>query len=814
MHANWRNTRHEGRLRSELDAAWALGRCNIQLAYRNLWRDRVPAAINLIGLSIALACCITVYVFLTTWYSLDSFHEHGDRVLLAEHEVYRYDQIQKWGSMPLPLGPALEADLPQVERAVRVNRQGVVLRRGESRFDEAVTFVDPAFFDVVTFPLASGSPAALRDPSAVLLSADMAERLFGDSDPVGEALAVTFNQREARTLFVAGVLQPFPTNNGFRFDLLMGFDAQYELGLLHRDDWSEMVGGLLLLARSAADIPAITVQMQRFVPVQNAGAPDWPIRSFGVDTFTDPSPDAYRLRGRISEPADPTLTTLLVAIAGFMLLLSVFNYINISLGSASRRLKEIALRKVIGGQRRQLVAQFMTENILLCLVALLLGAVLARLVLVPVFNATFVLDLELAFWGHVGFWAFAVGLLLAVAIGSGAYPALYVASFEPTAIFRGQSRLADNAWFTRAFLTFQFVLAFISVILSVVVSMNSRYLIRQDWGYDPSQTLVFELEDTRQYAPFRDLLAQHAGVVSVGGAETHVGRTSQVIDLPLPDASTLRVLRYAVDPVYAQTLGLELVSGRLFDPARTGEAGEAVIVNERFVRAMGWDAPIGNVVREDSARYTVVGVVRDFSFFLLVEPQPAMLVASRATEYPYLSVRVRSDAIEEVEAYALAAWKQLNPQTPITYFRQADVFDDTFQQYNNVARTVSALAGLALLIACMGLFGLASQNIARRMKEISIRKVVGASLGRITLLVNRRFFVQLVLAGAIATALCVAGLAVLLDSVRDTVPIAHMPLTPWPFVLSYAIVLASTALAVGSQTYKIAATNPSDALRV
>ncbi|MDZ4701937.1 MAG: ABC transporter permease [Rhodothermales bacterium] len=809
----WRKARHEGRLREELEVAWALGRRNIQLAYRNLWRDRVPAAINILGLSIALACCITVYVFLTTWYVLDSFHEHGERVLLAQHEVNRYDQRQTWGSVPLPLGPALEADLPQVEHAVRVNRQGVAIRRGEARFDEAITFVDPAFFDVVTFPLATGSPAALRDPSAVILSAPMAVRLFGDADPVGEVLDVTFNQREPRSLIVAGVLHPFPTTNGFRFDLLMGFDAQYELGLARRDDWSEMVGGLLLLARAATDLPAITAQMQRYVPAQNAAAPDWPIRSFGVDTFTDPSPGAYRIRGRMSEAADPTLTALLVAIAGFMLLLSVFNYINISLGTASRRLKEIALRKVIGGNRRQLVVQFMTENVLLCLIALLIGLVLARLVMVPVFNATFVLNLELAFWEHLGFWAFAVGLLLAVGIASGGYPALYVASFEPTAIFRGRTRLADNAWFTRAFLTFQFVLAFISVILSVVVSMNSRYLIRQDWGYDPTQTLVFELEDTSQYPAFRDQLAQHNGVVSAGGAETHIGRTSQLIDLALPDETTLRVLRYDVDPTYLQTLGLPLVEGRLFDSARAGEAGQSVVVNERFVRAMGWEAPLGRLVRLDTTQLTVVGVVRDFSFFLLVEPQPALLVASDAAAFPYLTLRLKRDQIAEVEAYALSTWKRLYPDTPLTHFRQTAVFDDTYQQYNGVARTVNYLAGLALLIASMGLFGLASQNISRRMKEISIRKVVGASLTRITVLVNRRLITQLALAGAIATALCVIGLTLLLDNIRDTVPIAHMPLTPLPFLLSYGIVMASTALAVGSQTYKIAATNPAEVLR-
>ncbi|MEZ4701995.1 MAG: ABC transporter permease [Rhodothermales bacterium] len=809
----WRKVRHRGAVSHEARAMYAMARNDVRLAYRNLWRDRVPSAINILGLSIALGCCITVYVFLATWYSLDSFHAQGERLLLAQHVVERNGQSEIWGSMPMPLGPALEADIPQVERAVRINRAGVSIRRGDELFDEAVTFVDIGFFDALSFPLASGTPEALRDPSAVLLSEPMARRLFGEADPVGETLAMTFDRRVRRTVTVAGVLQPFPANNGFRFDMLMGFDTQYDLGLAERDDWRTQTSGLFVLARTAGDAASIAEQMNRYLPVQHAANSEWPIQSFGFDTFTAPSSDAFRIRGRISEPADPALTVLLVLIAAFMLALSVFNYINITLGSAARRLKEIALRKVIGGNRRQLIAQFMTENVLLCLMALAIGIALSRLAMVPLFNATFVLNLDLRFWEHLGFWAFLVGLLAFVGIASGAYPALYIASFEPVAIFRGRQRLADNAWFTRACLTFQFVLAFITVIMGVVLTLNSRYLIRQDWGYDPSHTLVFELEDISQYQPFRDALAQHAGVLSVGGAAEHIGRTPGRAELRRPDGETTPVLRYDVDSAYVQTLGLRLREGRLFDPGRTGEAGRAVVVNDRFVRAMGWANPLGQTVRLDTTVYAVVGVVEDFSFFLLAEPQPAALVASPATAFPYLTVRVRDDALAGVEAYAETVWKRLYPESTISKYRQATVFDDTYQQYNSVTQTFNYIAGLALLIACMGLFGLASQNIARRMKEISIRKVVGASLGRLTILINRRFLVQLAVAAGIATALCILGINLLLGVVRESVPIAHMPLTPLPFLVAYALVLGTTALAIGSQWHKIAGANPADVLR-
>ena len=810
---HWSKVRRQGMVLRELGVWQAMLLNYVKLAYRTLLRNTVPSVINIVGLSIALACCVVVYVFLAVWHSMDSYHENGDRLFLAQHDVERNYQAETWGRMPMPLGPAMETDFPQVERTVRVNWNQATVQHGDQAIDETITFVDVCFFEMLTFPLKYGSPEALADPNAVILSDRTATKYFGDSNPVGQTLIMTFNRQYREAVTVGGVTEPFPSNNGFRFGILMRFDRQDDLGLADLDDWATLTSGLFVQVKQPEDIETITAQMDRYVPVQNAAAPDWPIQSFAFDNFADPAFDAYLIQGRIAEAAHPALSIFFITVALFMLVLSCFNYINISLGSASRRLKEIGMRKVIGGNKRQLVLQFMTENILLCLLALMLGLLLARVFLIPLFNSICIINLDLAFAENVGLWAFLVGLLFFVGVASGAYPALYVASFQPTIIFRGRQKLADNAWFSKAFLTFQFVLAFITVILSVVISMNSRYLIRQDWGYNPAHTLVVELQEQSQYTLLRDALAQHPDVVSLAGSRQHLGQSFELPELQKPDGETQNVLGYEVGPNYLQTMGLRLQAGRFFDASRSSDATASIVVNEHFVRMQGWAEALGEAVQLDSTSYTVIGVVEDFTFFFLARPQPAVFFASNDPAYTYLVLHLRDGTEDEVEAFVEATWTRLFPETVLTHFYQETVFDRSYQQYNKVAGAFSSIAALALLIACMGLFGLASQNIARRMKEVSIRKVVGATVPHLAFVVNRGFLGLLTLAALIATTLCVIGLSLLMSIVSGYVPLAHMPMTPLPFILAYTLVFATAALAVGSQVYKLVNANPADVLR-
>jgi len=664
----------------------------------------------------------------------------------------------------------------------------------------------------MTFPLKWGDPESLLDPNTIILSENIATKYFGEEDPVGKTLVMTFDQQARITATIGGVAAQFPSNTGFRFGILMEINHLRELGNINLDDWA-VTSGMFIHVPNPEDIDEIEAQTNQYISVQNAANPDWKIQKYEFGSFTNPASDYHTVRGRVTEGASPVLSVMFLSIALVMLCLSCFNYINISLGSASQRLKEIGMRKVIGGNRRQLIMQFMTENILLCLFALVLGVFIAKLFFVPLFNSIFIIQVYLTMTENLSLWVFLVVLLIGVGIISGAYPALYISSFRPTAIFRGSQQLAGNAWFTRAFLTFQFVLAFITVIMSVVMSMNTRYVIGSDWGYDSSNTLIVELQEEKQYELLRDVMIKSPDVEQIAGAFNHVGREINRQSLKDETGATRDIISFTVGPNYLQTMGIELKSGRYFDEARIADAEQSIMVNERFVTAMGWEEAEGKTVQLDGIMYEVVGVVKDVTYFFLVDPTETIFHTSNERNFNYIAIHHRDGAEEAVESFVEQNWSAMFPLAVLTHFQQETVFDVSFSQLNNVIQAFSYISGLAILIACMGLFGLASQNVSRRMKEVSIRKVVGASLPDLAIMVNRRFFGMLLIASVIAITLSIGGITALLAVVRESIPISHMPLTPVPFIYACGLVFAMSAVALGAHVLKIRDANPAAVLR-
>ncbi|MEP0549042.1 MAG: ABC transporter permease [Rhodothermales bacterium] len=773
----------------------------LKTAVRNLRRDRVPSVINVVGLSIALASCIVVYLFLQVYYSLDTSHAHGDRIVIAETVEGRGEQATTWGTTPLALGPALAAELPHVERAARVVWEGGDVRTAEHAFGERIAFADPAFFEVFSFPLRAGSPAALADPDAAILSDETARKYFGDAEPLGQRLTLTVGDA-MRTVTVGGVAAPFPNNASLRFEVLLPLAAHPSADAA---SWAD-TGHTFLLLRDPGDLAAVAASAARFVAPTNAATGTDAAERFAWERLTDPAPDGHLVQNRPAEAPHPALSLIMVGLAAFMLALSCFNYVNIALGSAARRLNEIGVRKVMGGTKRSLIAQFMTENLLLCALALAVGIGIARLFLVPLFNQTFVLDVSLSLVEDWGLWVFLAGLLAFVAVVSGAYPAFYVASFSPADVLRGRRQLAEKRWLTRGLMTAQFAIACLAVLATVLLVMNGRFMLGQDWGYDPDAAVVVSLSDPAQFGPLRDAALGHAAVLGAVGARDHVGlgrnRTTYAVD-----GEEGWAFGYAVGAGYLETMGLALHHGRTFDPRLGREADEA-IVNQRFADEHGWADAIGQTLRIDERDVTIVGVAEDVLQVPFALPQP-MLIRQAEAPYRFLVVRTAPEQRAAVLAHLESRWDALASDLPFEGFTQREVFDTHYASWANLTRSVGTLAGLALLIACMGLFGLAAQNASRRRKEVGVRKVLGASVAHIVLLVNRPFLVILTVAASLATVVVYGALLFALSF--DVANL--MPITPLPFVLAYALVLLTVAVSLAAQSRDLALTNPADVLR-
>ncbi len=783
----------------------------LKLAYRNLFNNKAITFINIFGLSIAIGASITVFLVIQNHWTMDNFHKNGDQIYIAEYIVEHNGTEQTWGNAPVPLGEALANDFPQIELAVRVDNWGSKVYLEDRVFDESVYFADPTFFDMFTFPLTEGSPSVLNEPDAIILSTKLAEKYFKEDAPIGKALTIVFENQVKKIFTVKGVAAPFPENAGFKFDIITGFNTLSTIGEADETDWTRHIRGTFVQLKTEANVEDLSASMDKYVALQNAANKDLQIKSFVFDNLKNPNPKAYKVNRRPAYAAPPEVNLILAFLALMMIALSCFNYINIALGFAGKRLKEIGIRKAIGGQKIQLIVQFMSENLLLCTFALLLGVAIAQAAIIPVFNSIMALKISLGISQNPSLWLFLIGLLVFTAIASGAYPAFYISAFQPASIFRGSQQIVKKNKLTRLFLGIQFVLAFGIVIYSVLMFSAGNYYESMDWGYQPDKTLMVRLENANQYERLKNEISRSPYVETVGGSVNHIGEAMARSPIKIGEQET-EVVQFEVGTDYFEALGLQIRQGRFFDAFRQVEDANSVVVNQIFVDQQGWKNPIGQTFRKDGQSYNIVGIVEDFRLAGYYIELPVVFYQGNSENYGYMAIRHTAGTSEQIEAYARKSWAGLYPEIPFNYFYQNLVFDGFHRTFKNATNAWGYLATLALLIACMGLFGLAKQNHNRFLKEASIRKVLGASTAQIILLANRNFIWMLLISSCIATVLCWSALQAVLYTVKEYM--GDFSLGLMPFVLANLLVFATAIIAIGGQSYKLTKVAPADALRM
>lgn len=782
----------------------------LKLAYRNLFKNKLYAFINIFGLAVAIGCTMVVFTFVDDQYGRDSFHENGENIFLVGNIIDRNGNQQLWGDAPLPLGAAMEADFPQIKRVARVRERGGAFRYGDKVFNEGVWFVDPAFLDMFTFPLKEGEKEVLRDPAAIIISEEMATKYFGEESPIGKQVTISFQEEKVETFFVKGVAEKFSRKASFSFDVLITMDKLPATGVKDMNSWNEWARATFIEMHNPADLSILQGQMEKYMTLQHAVNQDWPIAGFTFDNLYNLSVNSHQVRGDISRGSQPTARLVLMIIGAALLLLACFNYMNIAIASATRRLKEIGIRKVVGGRQFQLIYQFLGENLLICLVALAIGVALGYSVFLPAFNSLFDgTGLELDLFGNMNAWLYFLGLLVFTAVVAGAYPAFFVSSFRPVAIFSGKLKITSKSLFTRVLLTIQFVFAFILISAAILFTQNSEYLKNMDWGYNQSQAIMVRLEGKKHYELYRDALQENPDIEMLAGSRNHFGRSwgTSVIEIA---AKKHEVHRFDVGENYLETMGVPLKSGRNFDVnLKTDE--HVALVNETFVKSMKWEDPLGQQFRTDSTLYSVIGVVSDFhydNFHDAIEPT-IFRIRNESDMMNFIAVRAKAGKVFQTADFMKSTWKKLFPDAPYNGMIQDEIYEAFYREETNISKLFSFIALVATMLSCMGLFGLVSLNIAKQMKEISIRKVLGASIVNIAHLVNRQFIWLIVIAVLVATPLGFVALNALLDDIYEY----HIPIGGSPFLLAGLIFLVTALVTVSSQIYKAVVANPVDALR-
>jgi putative ABC transport system permease protein len=782
-----------------------------KVSLRGLMKNPVNSFINIIGLSFSIGICVFAYAFARWTISTDQFHVNKNEVFLITFAANRDGAEQLYGHTPRPLGEMLKEDFSQVKKMCRVEDRSVVVKFQDDVFHERVRYTDPDFLEMFTFPLKWGTASSLKDINSIILSENMSLKYFGDENPIGQSIRVIFSKDISKEFKITGVAKEFPKALTIRFDFLINFEnfrtsePDYNF-----QDWGAFVNATFIQVSQPPDVQLLNQGMQKYRALQNkAVKEDWAISAFSLEPLATLHERSEYIRDDISRSSKDNYLSImfLVGISVFLLALASFNYINIAIVTATRRLKEIGIRKCIGATRKTVSVQFLTENIVITFFALILGIILAITFFIPGFERlwSFNMDFNLL---NPNLWIYLPLLLLLTSIVSGIYPALYISKFQVVNILKGSLMFGKRNPLTKTLLGFQLIMACIFITTSIMFTQNTNYLNHRGWGYNQHDALYAKVPDGAAYEKLNTLMAQYPDVVSISGSKDHVGKSHSTTVLHFPDRE-FEVDELAVDARYFSTLEIPLEQGRWFKD-HEGSDRQAVVVNELLVNNMNWANPVGQQFRMDSMQYEVIGVVSDFhNYSFSRHVRPVIFTRAANEDFRYLTLKVRPGT--EIEAYKTlqANWAKLYPEIPFDGSLQEDVWGFYYEQIKIYGIVWKVFAFIAVMLATLGLYGMVRLNVEGRTKEFSIRKVMGAGLKNITTSVTNPYAILFATTVAIGSPL---GYAFGKWIIEFTYPY-HMPITFSGITLAVTIVILVLSATVFTQIVKVLKANPVEGLK-
>lgn len=782
----------------------------LKLGFRSIQRNVLISAINIFGLAIAIGVALTTFVFIDLQLSFNEFMDNRDRIYQVINRVQEEGRDRVWGDSPLFLGPRLVEDHPSVASATRIEIMGGSVRYKDKVLNERLAFVDDTFLDIFDFPVLEGNVDALKDNDRVVISQEIAKKYFDDVSAVGKDLEIKFPNNTVKRFTVGAVLQPYPYNSSFKFGIMLPFESVFTIGLIkNKHDLGDMIDATFVLLHEGQDISTIRSSYEPYKKAYNSADPDWKILNFQEMALAD-----IPIQGRIiysSVVPTTTLETLITlgVIALLLLGMASFNFMNISITGVSKRLKEIGIRKVMGGVRKQIVYQFIIENILLTVLALIAGTLISYFLITPGFDSL-VLGLDIGFrtskWETLAL-AYVV-MLLAISMSSGAYPAIYVSKFEPVSVLKGTSKLKGKNLFSKVLLGFQFFMAFITIVGCFVFTDQSLYLMNKEWGYDPRDVIFVRVRDQATFERLRNEFIDHADVLAYAGATGQVGWVNPKESFEMLEQQ-FAIRAYGTTQGYSEIMGLRLKEGR-FLTDREEDEQFSVVINEMFVERMGWEDAIGKTIPFRGQNKTVVGVVHDFhytEYYELIDP--IIIYGLSNEDVNYFSLKTKPGRLEAVDQQMREVWMEINPNDMYNRNYQSKVFDDFYRETSANIAIVVFLSSIAIILACLGLYGLIAFHIQSKLKEFSVRKVLGATPAGIARIAGQQYSWIILAAFIIGAPLGALGMLQLIKGIfPDPKPVAALP-----FISAFIIVILTLLLTITGQVKRAINVNPATILR-
>ena len=787
----------------------------LKIAFRNLRRDKFYSLINILGLTIGITCGLLLLLYVTDELSYDRYHKKADQIYRVVALIHEPDKTNHWAGIQPPTVKTMKETYPTVENYVRFFPNGTTtFRQGEKRFsEEDIYATDSTVFDIFTYTFLAGDPkTALNAPGSIVLTHQMAQKFFGTS----EALGQTLRTNDTTSYNVTGVIEDVPKNSHFRFNALLSLNSRQR----QADNWGGFYVTSYVVLAQGTDPKTIESKSPQLYDQYMA-----PIfKRIGINVAYELQPlTSIHLYSKMDGETggDIGYVYTFSAVAFFMLLLASINYMNLATARSARRAREVGLRKVMGSVQSALIGQFLSESVLMTTMALLVS-VLMTWAMLPFFNTVSGKEIQIVQLLQPQFLLIALGMVVFTGFVSGSYPAFYLSSFEPAAVLKGTLQGKNGSFFRKALVVTQFSVSLVMLICTWIVFQQLSFMQNQDMGYDREQVLTINYRNNQprgRYDTFRRSLLANPNIQRVATAGQPASNMGGRVIFGVESNTGMKDMAFkpaSIDHDYLKTMGMDLVMGRDFSEKILSDTLNSVLVNEATVKRMGWKEPLGKKVMLGSLPQDgeqapptaqVVGVVKDFHQQSLYNPIEPLIMFYRPA-LPVTHIKIAAKDADKTLAFIKQKWTETYPDKVFEYTFLDQDFESAYHADVLRGQIFTTFSILTILIACLGLFGLATFTTEQRVKEIGVRKVLGASVASVVVLLSRDFTKLVLLSFPIAIPIAYFSMHKWLQSFPYKTDIKV-----WVFLAACALTMLICWATVIYQSIKAALTNPVKSLR-
>lgn len=786
-----------------------------KITFRLFAKNKLYILINTLGLGIALACCINAYLLFAYNIEFDQFHQ-AEKVSnifkVHTHLTTKTGLFQENNSAPSPLAPEAASEIAGINRYTRFIQGSGYIQDGDKGFQDNFGFADSTFFEMFDFPLVYGNHKYFKDKYAIFLSTELSQKIFGKIDPTGKTLTLHFPNEKEFLVTVGGVVDKIPVNSTFVYNAIMRFEHYLDIHEIKPNDWANWRNpSTFFELASVGNASLISEQLEKYIAVRNEARPVVKVNTYQLEPFHSKITSEEIWESYVNMRMSIAAPVIFGSMALMILLIACFNLTNTSIAMSTKRLKEIGVRKAIGAARSQIVAQFLSETTVIMAISLLIGVVIARWFLLPEFDAMFNLGYSLEDLSGLNLFIGLILVLVAASLLAGIYPALFNSRLHPVALVKGAIKIKGTNWLTRTLTSVQFALTVIFLIAGVIFFQNIQFQKKIAFGYEKDQLIMLNIPGEKAFNIMENALSSNPKIRSIAGSYSHVGynswRTPVEIGSQVYDTKAM-----GIGKNYLKTIGLNIIEGTDLSEDQDFDSGKRVIVNKAFIEKAGLEKPLDKMITMEGGKRRIVGIV-DNHLDGLESPKEAesfIYIMVEPKKYAYMVINTKASDLTTTFKAVENTWRETFPNRPFYGLYQEDILLGGHRQLTiNLGKIFLFLTILGTIMSIAGIFSLASLNIARRTKEIGIRKVLGATKGSILTLINREFTIILSIAAIFGS----LGGFVLTNNLLSFLYKHHIAVGLIPVFLCTLLIFGAGYITTSSSILKAASANPVDALR-